>query len=124
MVLLFVSFVNAGTIPVTLGLYLVLGANIGGALAPVVMTMRDIPAGRRVPLGNLFIRAMGVLIIMPFMSTLILPLISLIHPDPARMLVNFHTLFNVALAVILFALYRPPDAVKRGCSSGSSAGGE
>lgn len=107
MVLLYVSFVAAGTVPVPLGLYLVLGANIGGALAPVIMTLRDIPAGRRVPLGNLFIRAMGVLFILPFMNTLILPLISQIHPDPARMLVNFHTLFNLALAVIFMPFIGP-----------------
>ena len=107
MVLLYMSFVAAGTIPVTLGLYLVLGANIGGALAPVIMTLRDIPAGRRVPLGNLFIRAMGVLFIMPFMNTLILPGIAMIHSDPARMLVNFHTLFNLALAVIFIPFIGP-----------------
>ena len=107
MVLLYMSFVAAGTIPVTLGLYLVLGANIGGALAPVIMTLRDIPAGRRVPLGNLLIRALGVLIIMPFMSTLILPAIEHIHPDPARMLVNFHTVFNIALAVLFLPFIGP-----------------
>lgn len=100
MVLLYVSFVAAGTLPVALGLYLVLGANIGGALAPVVMTLRDIPAGRRVPLGNLLIRCLGVAFALPFMETLILPFIELVHPDPTRILVNFHTAFNLALGVI------------------------
>ncbi len=100
MVLLYMSFVAAGTIPVDLGLYLVLGANVGGALAPVIMTLRDIPAGRRVPLGNLFIRGTGVIFVMPFMNSLILPFIELIHPDPARMLVNFHTAFNLALGLV------------------------
>ncbi len=104
MVLLFVSFVAAGTLPVELGLYMVLGANIGGALAPVVMTLRDIPAGRRVPLGTLVIRCLGVLLIMPVMSPLIVPFIEIVHPDPARMLVNFHTAFNVGLAVIFLPL--------------------
>jgi len=107
MVLLYVSFVNAGTVPVSLGLFLVLGANIGGALAPVIMTLRGIPLGRRVPLGNLFIRAMGVLFVMPFMNTLILPFIAQLHPDPARMLVNFHTLFNIALACIFLPFIGP-----------------
>ena len=55
-VLLFMSFTASGMIPVELGLYFTLGANIGSALAPVVMTLRDIPAGRRVPLGNLVTR--------------------------------------------------------------------
>jgi phosphate:Na+ symporter len=42
-VLLFMSFVQVGAIPVELGLALVLGANIGGGIAPVIMTLRDIP---------------------------------------------------------------------------------
>jgi phosphate:Na+ symporter len=100
MVLLYMSFVGSGTLPVELGLYMVLGANIGGALAPVIMTLRDMPAGRRVPLGNLLIRGLGVVLILPFMGNLILPFISSIHPDPGRMMVNFHTAFNLGVALI------------------------
>jgi phosphate:Na+ symporter len=107
MVLLYMSFVGSGTIPVELGLFMVLGANIGGALAPVVMTLRDIPAGRRVPLGNLVIRGLGVIFVMPFMSSLILPYIELLHPNPARMLVNFHTAFNIGVALIFLPFIVP-----------------
>jgi len=106
-VLLYMSFVKAGTIPVTLGLYLVLGANIGGVLAPVVMTLRDLPAGRRVALGNLLTRTIGVLAVMPFMNSFILPFIAQLHPDPSRMLVNFHTLFNIALAAVFLPFIGP-----------------
>ena len=107
MVLLYMGFVGSGTIPPELGLYMVLGANLGGALAPVIMTLRDIPAGRRVPLGNLFIRGIGVLLIMPFMSKLILPFIAGLHPDPARMMVNFHTAFNLGLALFFLPFIGP-----------------
>ncbi|MDD9900525.1 MAG: Na/Pi cotransporter family protein [Alphaproteobacteria bacterium] len=100
MVLLYMSFVAAGTIPIELGLYLVLGANIGSALAPVIMTMRDIPAGRRVPLGNLLIRGLGVVIFLPFMESLVIPFIESLHADPARMVVNFHTAFNLIVAMM------------------------
>ena len=100
MVLLFMGFVSSGTIPVELGLYLVLGANVGGAIAPVIMTMRDIPAGRRVPLGNFVIRVMGTLLILPFIGTLVMPYIESIQANPARMIVNFHTAFNLGLAVL------------------------
>lgn len=99
MVLLYMSFVAAGTLPPELGLYMVLGANLGGALGPVVMTLRDIPAGRRVPLGNLVIRGLGVLIFMPLMGAFILPFIQSLHDDPARMVVNFHTAFNLIVAI-------------------------
>ena len=100
MVLLYMGFAASGTIPVDLGLYMVLGANIGGAIGPVVMTMRDIPAGRRVPLGNLIIRGIGVILILPFMSVVVLPFIESIQSEPARMIVNFHTAFNLGLGIL------------------------
>jgi phosphate:Na+ symporter len=106
MILIFMSFVAVGTIPLHLGFALVLGANIGGAIAPVIMTLRDIPAGRRVPLGNLLIRGMGVLICLPLLSQ-VEPLIAQIDPDPARQLVNFHTAFNLCLAFLFMPFIGP-----------------
>lgn len=97
-VLLFMSFVAGGVIPVALGLTLVLGANVGGAIAPVIMTLRDIPAGRRVPLGNLLMRSLGALIFIPLIG-LVGPFIASFDPDPARQVVNFHTFFNIAVAL-------------------------
>lgn len=97
-VLLFMSFVQSGVIPVSLGFMLVLGANVGGAIAPVIMTLRDIPAGRRVPLGNLLTRGMGALAFIPLLP-LVTPYIENFDPSPARQLVNFHTFFNLALAL-------------------------
>ena len=107
MVLLYMGFVASGTIPVELGFFLTLGANIGSPLAPVIMTLRDIPAGRRVPLGNLVIRAVGVLLFMPFMKNLVIPFMELVESDPARMIVNFHTFFNVALAIFFLPFIGP-----------------
>ncbi|MDE2336704.1 MAG: Na/Pi cotransporter family protein, partial [Alphaproteobacteria bacterium] len=107
MVLLLMSFVAAKTIPVKLGLYMVMGANLGGAVAPVIMTLRDIPAGRRIPLGNLFIRAIGVLFALPLMNALVMPVMAHIHSSAAREIVNFHTLFNLALAVVFLPFIGP-----------------
>jgi phosphate:Na+ symporter len=98
MVLIFMSFVQVGTIPVDLGFALVLGANIGGTIAPVIMTLRDIPAGRRVPLGNLLVRGIGVLAFLPIIH-MVGPIMAQFDPDPARQLVNFHTAFNIILAL-------------------------
>ncbi|HCS22128.1 MAG TPA: na+/Pi-cotransporter family protein, partial [Rhodospirillaceae bacterium] len=106
MILIFMSFAAVGTIPLHLGFALVLGANIGGAIAPVIMTLRDIPAGRRVPLGNLLIRSLGVLICLPLLSQ-VEPLVAEFDPDPARQLVNFHTAFNLALAVLFMPFIGP-----------------
>ncbi len=107
MILLYMGFVGSGTFPVELGLYMVLGANLGGALAPVIMTLHDAPIGRRIPICNLTLRSIGVIAIMPFMNTFILPCIELLYPDPARMLVNFHMMFNIALALVFLPLIGP-----------------
>lgn len=105
-VLLFMSFVNTGMISAQLGFALVLGANLGGVIAPVVMTLRDIPAGRRVPLGNMLTRAIGVIICLPFLPY-IGPLMAQWSSDPSRQLVNFHTAFNIALALAFLPFIGP-----------------
>lgn len=99
MVLLYMSFVAAGTISLHLGMYLVLGANLGSAIAPIVMTMRDLPAARRVPLGNLLMRGVGVVCIAPFVDD-IMRYISMVEDNPTRLLVDFHTVFNVIVALM------------------------
>jgi phosphate:Na+ symporter len=68
------------------------------------MTLRDIPAGRRVPLGNLLIRCIGVAIAFPLMENFILPYVEILHGDPARMVVNFHMFFNIALLILFLPL--------------------
>ncbi len=105
-ILLFTSFVDVGAIPLELGFAMVLGANIGGVIPPVVMTLRDIPAGRRVPLGNLLTRAVGVVICIPLLSH-VMPYIAMLDPTPARQIVNFHTAFNVVLALAFLPLIGP-----------------
>lgn len=105
-VLLFMSFAHAGIVPINLGLVLVLGANVGGAIAPVIMTLRDIPAGRRVPLGNFVMRSFGALAFIPLLG-LVGPMIAEFDPDPARQVVNFHTFFNVAVALFFLPFIGP-----------------
>ncbi len=105
-VLLFMSLAQAGTIPIMLGLTLVLGANLGGTLTPLVMTMKENPEGRRVPLGNLMMRCIGVVLVLPVLEYLE-PALAAIDPDPARQIVNFHTAFNLALAALFIPFIGP-----------------
>ncbi len=81
--------------PVT-ALALVLGANLGGAL-PALLTSSTRGA-RRLPLGNLLVRAIGVVVALPFLPQIARAL-SHGAPAAARLVVNFHLLFNVALAL-------------------------
>lgn len=98
-VLLVMSLVGGGVLPLTLGLYMVLGANIGGTIAPLLSTLRDNPDAMRIPLGNMLVRIVGVLACIPFLS-FTLPYLAQWDADHARQVVDFHTAFNIALAVV------------------------
>lgn len=102
-VLLLVSFVVSGVLPPHLGLAMVLGANIGGLIAPLLATMRDGPAASRVAMGNLITRFLGVLAALPFLTT-IQHYMSEISANPARMIVDFHMTFNFILAAVFLPL--------------------
>ncbi len=83
---------------------LVLGANLGGAMPPLLHA--STPEARRLPLGNLLVRSVGVLLALPWLTP-ITHLMARFTADDARLAVNFHLLFNLLLAaVFLFAVKR------------------
>jgi phosphate:Na+ symporter len=89
-------------------LALVLGANLGSAINPLLEGgTRGDPASRRLPVGNLINRLVGILIVLPFLPPLARELTAL-QPDAAKMTAEFHMLFNVALALIFIG---PLDAL-------------
>jgi phosphate:Na+ symporter len=96
-VLLIMSLVASGVLPLVLALYMVLGANLGGTIAPLLSTLRDNPDAMRIPLGNMMVRFIGVLAMIPFLDYT-LPYLSQWDPDQSRQVVDFHTGFNIALA--------------------------
>jgi phosphate:Na+ symporter len=103
-VLLVMSLAYAHFISPLAALALVLGANLGSAINPVFEgARRDNPASYRLPLGNLANRLIGVLLVLPFLR----PLAGLLQswqPDLAKMTAEFHTLFNIATAIIFIGL--------------------
>lgn len=96
-VLLIASFAATHVVDPTGALALVLGANLGGALPP--LTGAATAAARRLPLGNLLVRAVGVVIALPLLPT-ITHALERIEPAPERLVVNFHLAFNLLLAVL------------------------
>ena len=78
-------------------LAMVLGANLGGALPPLMHATT--PEARRLPLGNLLVRLAGVVVLLPWLEPLT-HLLQRLLPGDARLAVNFHLLFNVALAAV------------------------
>ncbi|NYT63091.1 Na/Pi cotransporter family protein [Alcaligenaceae bacterium] len=106
-VVLIMSLASQGLVSPTLAFALVLGANLGTSINPVLegATGND-PAARRLPLGNLGTRVVGcilVLTILPWMP----PLMSFLTSDPARAVANFHTLFNIITALAFLPLLTP-----------------
>ncbi|MGC1741159.1 MAG: Na/Pi cotransporter family protein [Pseudolabrys sp.] len=88
-------------------LALVLGANLGSAINPVLEGGRaGDPASYRLPLGNLLNRLVGVCIVLPFLPQIVGTSLQ-IEPNMARLTADFHIAFNVALAVIFLLLLDP-----------------
>jgi phosphate:Na+ symporter len=107
-VLLVMSLAFSHFVTTEAALALVLGANLGSAINPLLEGgVRGDPASRRLPLGNLLNRLFGILIALPFLPLLAREL-PVLQPDAAKMTAEFHMLFNVALAAIFIG---PLDAV-------------
>jgi phosphate:Na+ symporter len=96
-VLLVGTFEASHIVGPTGALALVLGANLGGAL-PALLNASTRTA-RRLPLGNLLVRATGVVLALPFLPE-IAETLARLDPLSTRLVVNFHLLFNVALAAV------------------------
>jgi phosphate:Na+ symporter len=105
-VLLVMSFASSGIIGPELAISLVIGANIGGAVAPYFdQSSTDIEA-RRVPLGNLITRGVVGVAVLPFLAQ-IHHWLAFIDATPARLLVNFHTAFSLVAAIVFLPLIDP-----------------
>lgn len=98
-VLLVMSMASSGLIPLQPAMILVLGANLGGVIAPIVASASYEPAGRRVPAANALVRVIGVLACLPLIG-FASQYVALSSTDIARQLVNFHTAFNVLLSLL------------------------
>jgi phosphate:Na+ symporter len=112
-VLLIMSFATKGVVPPHAAFALVLGANLGTAINPILEgATGDDPAARRLPLGNLLNRALGVAVALAALPILG-PWLVTIDPDNARVVADFHTGFNLILALVFFPLLTPYAALLR-----------
>jgi phosphate:Na+ symporter len=103
-ILLIMSLAYAHFVTPSAALALVLGANLGSAINPVFEGgRRDNPASYRLPLGNLFNRLIGVLLVAPLLRPIAHALEGW-QPDLARLTAEFHVAFNVATAILFIGL--------------------
>jgi phosphate:Na+ symporter len=107
-VLLVMSLAYSHFVSSEAALALVLWANLGSAINPLIEGgLSGNLASRRLPLGNLLNRVVGILIALPILPLLAREM-SALQPDAAKMTAEFHMLFNVVLAAIFIG---PLDAV-------------
>ncbi|GGJ38285.1 Na/Pi cotransporter [Neoroseomonas lacus] len=102
-VLFVASLHAAGVIGPEAALAMVVGANIGSAVNPLLEGDRSEWARMRVPIGNLVNRVVGgilVLAALPWVTEVMVRL----DPSPARFVANAHLAFNVVLALAALPL--------------------
>jgi phosphate:Na+ symporter len=110
-VLLVMSLAYSQFVSEPAALALVLGANLGSAINPLIEAgSRGDPASRRLPVGNLFNRLVGVVIALPLLQPIARELTAF-QPDAAKLTAEFHMLFNVALAALFIGLLDPLAAL-------------
>jgi phosphate:Na+ symporter len=99
---LVLSFESA--MPLSSALFLVLGANLGATIFPMLVS--DTVYAQRVALGNFIFKLTGVIICVLLISFLE-NLIHLPGGTQMRQVANFHTIFNVLIALIFLPLLNP-----------------
>lgn len=106
-VLFIVSLSATGVVPPDAGFALVLGANLGTALNPLLESNASgDPATRRLPIGNFINRLIGCLVCLMLLNW-IGPLMVTLDPDRGRVVADFHTLFNIVTAIVFLPVLGP-----------------
>jgi phosphate:Na+ symporter len=112
-VLLVMSLAAVGLVDTPSALVLVLGANLGGTIPAILTSLSDGVEARRVTIGNAGMKLVGVVVAAPLVTS-IAPYLALVESDPARQVIDFHMLFNLALAAVFLGLTKPVAALLAG----------
>ncbi len=106
-VLLAMSLAAKGVVAPEAALALVIGANLGSALNPLLeASSAGDPASRRLPFGNVLNRLVGTVLALLALEPLSEWLLVL-EPNAARAVADFHTVFNLLLALGFLPILAP-----------------
>ncbi len=100
-VVLILSLASTGNVSAGLVIVLILGANLGGAIPPVVATLSAPAAARRITLGNLVTRGIGCAIALPLAGP-VADAVQALPLSPEKLPVDAHLAFNILLALVVF----------------------
>lgn len=103
--LLIMSLTAAQIVTPEAALALVLGANLGNIIPQYTGAGHD-AAARRLALANLIIRSTGCALALPFLSAIAI-FLAWTGETPGRQVADFHTLYNLACAVLFIGLLDP-----------------
>lgn len=98
-VLLFATLTFSGVLSIHLALMFVIGANVGGAIIPLIAVIRDTPQAVQIPLGNLLMRivvGLLLLLLIPYVMTGL----EQSGWDLSRQVVFSHMGFNLTIALL------------------------
>lgn len=98
-VLLFATFAAQGLLPLQAAFAMVLGANLGGTVIALVLTLKSDVAVRRVVWANAVLRGGGACVVLFLLSQWPTPL-DILGADPGQKAFNLHIAFNAMLLVI------------------------
>ncbi len=104
-VVFILSLASTGILSAGLIIVLVLGANLGGAISPVVASLSGPPSAKRVTLGNLIVRAIGCAVALP-LSGYGADILNMLPLSPAKLPVDAHLGFNLLLAALAWPFSR------------------
>lgn len=99
-VLLTATLVGAEVIGLPVAIGLVIGANIGSGVLALINSSMQSPAGRRVALGSLLYKLLGLLLIVPVSGPLV-AWMSTLPFAPATLVIGFHLAYNSLRCVLL-----------------------
>src|SRR6516164_9283246 len=106
-VLLIMALASQAVVPPHAAFALVLGANLGTALNPLLEGgVGGDPAAKRLPIGNLINRLVGCALALALLNW-VGPALVTIEPNATRAVADFHTGFNIVLALLFFPLLKP-----------------
>ncbi len=105
-VLLIASLAGSGLIGIETGFAMVLGANVGGVLPQITATLGSSNEVKRIPLGNMIFKIIGVVVAFPLIGILAEWMASF-GGETGRQIANFHMVFNLGLVMVFLFLTRP-----------------
>lgn len=106
-VVLFVALLaSSGIVPPALAVTLVAGANLGGAIPPLLAVLSEGTEARRLTLANLVVRGIGAIVLTIF-AVPAAGLLQTILPGTDDLTIAAHIGFNLALLVLFLPLIGP-----------------